>query len=183
MAAARGLFAERGFARVGTEEIVRAAGVTRGALYHQFADKRELFAAVVEEVEAELVQQAASRMEGHTDLLAAFRAACLGWLEACAAPEAQRIVLLDAPSVLGREAWREIAERHGLGVVAAALRAGMDAGVLAHQPVDALAHVLVGALDEAAVYVAQADDHDAAMADMRTVLERLVDSLRATPAG
>src|SRR3954465_13115999 len=114
LAAARSLFAERGYAHVGTEEIVRAAGVTRGALYHQFADKRDLFAAVFEELEGELITEAAGRMVGHDDPLAAMKEACRGWLEACARPEAQQIVLLDAPAVLGYETWREIGERHGL---------------------------------------------------------------------
>jgi AcrR family transcriptional regulator len=177
--AARALFAERGYAGVGTEEIVRAAGVTRGALYHQFADKRALFSAVFEQLEAELIAEDAQRMVGHDDPLEAMKAACRGWLQACSRPEAQQIVLLDAPAVLGYEAWREIGERHGLGAVMAAVQAGIDAGVMAPQPVRPLAHVLVGALDEAALYVARADDPAAALAEMDVVLVRMVDSMRA----
>src|SRR3954467_3741958 len=128
LAAARALFAERGYAHVGTEEIVRAAGVTRGALYHQFADKRDLFAAVFEELEGELILEAANRMVGLDDPLEAMKAACRGWLEACARPEAQQIVLLDAPAVLGYETWREIGERHGLGAVMAGGAGGGAAG-------------------------------------------------------
>src|SRR3954451_9930633 len=169
LAAARSLFAERGYAHVGTEEIVRAAGVTRGALYHQFADKRALFSAVFEELEAELIGEAAQRMVGHDDPLDAMKEACRGWLEACARPEAQQIVLLDAPAVLGYETWREIGERHGVGAVRAAGQAATGAaippapaaiapGALAPQPVRALAPVIVGALDEAALYVARSDD-------------------------
>src|SRR6476646_3976924 len=107
LAAARDLFGTRGFAAVGTEEVVRAAGVTRGALYHQFADKRELFEAVFEQLEQEIILVAEGRMSEHPDdLLAAFRAACRGWLEVCLEPEIERIVLLDAPAVLGWETWR-----------------------------------------------------------------------------
>ena len=178
LAAARSLFAERGYAHVGTEEIVRAAGVTRGALYHQFADKRDLFAAVFEQLEGELIVEAAGRMAGHTDPLDAMKAACRGWLEACARPEAQQIVLLDAPAVLGYDTWREIGERHGLGAVMAAVQAAIDSGALEPQPVRALAHVLVGALDEAALYVARADDPKTALAEMDGVLSRMVDNLR-----
>src|SRR4051794_32456370 len=84
LAAARALFGERGYAAVGTEEVVRAAGVTRGALYHQFADKRELFEAVFEQLEFEIIEAAAGRMADHPDdPLAAFRAACRAWLEVC----------------------------------------------------------------------------------------------------
>ena len=102
IAAARPLFAERGYAAVGTEEIVRAAGVTRGALYHQFTDKRELFAAVFEQVEADVTQRTARAAvaSGATDPLDVLRVGALGWLEACSEPEVQRIVLLDGPAVL-----------------------------------------------------------------------------------
>src|SRR3954464_13437532 len=96
LAAARKLFGERGYAKVGTEEIVRAAGVTRGALYHQFADKRELFAAVFEETEAELIAESARRAADAKDPVEALRGGFLGWLDACSEPGTQRIVLVDA---------------------------------------------------------------------------------------
>jgi AcrR family transcriptional regulator len=96
VAAARELFGRRGYAEVGTEEIVRTAGVTRGALYHQFADKRELFAAVMEAVDADLLAEATAASAGIEDPLEALRAGLRGWLEATARPEAHRIVLLDA---------------------------------------------------------------------------------------
>ena len=178
--AGRRLFGKRGFADVGTEEIVRAAGVTRGALYHQFADKRELFAAVFEDTEAELIAEAARGAAATDDPVEALRGGFTAWLEACSRPAVQRIVLVDAPAVLGWEEWRAIGERHGLGVTMAALRAGMDAGALAPQPLRPLAHVMVGALDEAALYVARAEDTDTARDEMTQVLDRLVDSLRAT---
>jgi AcrR family transcriptional regulator len=178
--AGRRLFGKRGFADVGTEEIVRAAGVTRGALYHQFADKRELFAAVFEDTEAELIAEAARGAAATDDTVEALRGGFVAWLEACSRPAVQRIVLVDAPAVLGWEEWRAIGERHGLGVTMAALRAGMDAGALAPQPLRPLAHVMVGALDEAALYVARAEDTDTARDEMTQVLDRLVDSLRAT---
>ena len=173
------LFGKRGYADVGTEEIVRAAGVTRGALYHQFADKRELFAAVLEDTESGLIGEIARRIAGIEDPVDALRAGFLGWLEACSRPTVQRIVLVDAPAVLGWEQWRAIGERHGLGVTMAALKAGMDAGALAIKPVRPLAHVVVGALDEAALYVARAEDPGTARAEMDVILDRLVQSLRA----
>ena len=177
--AARELFGERGYADVGTEEIVRAAGVTRGALYHQFEDKRELFEAVLEDLESEVIVDTAKKMAGVTDPLEALRRGCIAWLEACARPDIQRILLLDAPAVLGWARWREIGEQHGLGVTIAGLQYAMDEGALAKQPVRPLAHILVGALDEAALYVARADDPDTARAEMVDVLGRLLDSLRA----
>ncbi len=180
VAAARPLFAERGFAAVGTEEIVRAAGVTRGALYHQFADKTELFAAVFERVEAELSERigAAAVAIGAADPLSALRAGTAAWLEASTEPETQRIVLLDGPSVLGWERWRAIAMRYGFGLVETVLQGAIDAGQLAPQPVPPLAHVLIGAVDEAALYVATAADPKRARDEVDAVLGRLLTSLR-----
>jgi AcrR family transcriptional regulator len=180
LAAARELFGARGYAAVGTEEVVRAAGVTRGALYHQFADKQALFRALVEQVEQEVIASSARRMAEHADdMLAAFKAGCRGWLEACAEPQVERILLLDAPAVLGLELWREIGEQHGLGVVKASLEHGMSTGALRPAPVDPLAHVIIGALDEAALYVARAGDRDRALAETADVVDRLIDSLAA----
>ena len=179
MSAARGLFAARGYAAVGTEEIVRAAGVTRGALYHQFRDKEDLFEAVFEEVEAETTRRIAegAPADGAHDALAVLRAGARQFLATCAAPEVERIVLIDAPSVLGWERWRAIGLRHGLGLVTGVLEAGMEAGAIAPQPVAPLAHVLIGALDEGALYVARAEDRERAHADVEQILDRLIDGL------
>jgi AcrR family transcriptional regulator len=180
VAAARDLFGRRGFAAVGTEEIVRAAGVTRGALYHQFRDKEDLFAAVFEAVEADTTERvAAAAFAEATEPLAALRAGARRFLAECTAPEVERIVLLDAPAVLGWERWREIGLRHGLGLVVGALQAGMNAGAIARQPVVPLAHLLIGALDEGAMYVARAEDRDAARAEVEGILDRMLDALAA----
>jgi AcrR family transcriptional regulator len=180
--AARRLFARRGFGGVGTEEIVRAAGVTRGALYHQFDGKAELFAAVFEQLEGELAQRlvAAAPAAAAEDPVAALRAGAEAWLDACAEEEVRRIALLDAPAVLGFERWRAIGLRYGFGLVEGSLRAAMDAGQLPRGPVTALAHVLIGALDEAALYVATAEDAAAARAEVGTVLDRLMAALTAS---
>jgi AcrR family transcriptional regulator len=181
VAAARPLFAARGFAGVGTEEIVRAAGVTRGALYHQFRDKEELFAAVFELLESELAQRtaAAAGASGTTDPLAELRVGAGAWLDACTEPEIQRIVLLDGPAVLGWERWREIGTRYGRGLVEAVLQAAVDVGRLPAQPIRPLAHILMGAVDEAALYVATADDPATARVEVGAVLDRLIASLAA----
>jgi AcrR family transcriptional regulator len=179
VATARELFAARGYAEVGTEEIVRAAGVTRGALYHQFADKRDLFRAVFETVDGEAVERAATRALTQTDPLAILHEGVLGWVEAAADPEVQRIVLLDAPAVLGWEEWRAFGERTALSFIVQTLEAAMEAGAIARQPVGILAHVVVGALDEAALYVAKAEDTAAAQAEAEAVLDRLITGFQA----
>lgn len=181
VAAARTLFAQRGYAAVGTEEVVRAAGVTRGALYHQFRDgKEQLFEAVFQQVEAETTQRIAEEaLIGATDPVAALRAGSRAFLRICAEPEIERLALLDAPSVLGWARWRAIGFEHGLGLVVATLQAGVDAGAIAPQPLTPLAHLLLGALDEGALYVAQASDPDVARAEVEAVMDRLIDGLVA----
>jgi AcrR family transcriptional regulator len=176
--AARALFAERGYAGVGTEEIVRAAGVTRGALYHQFRDKEQLFEAVFEQVEAETTQRIAEgALAAASGPVAALRAGARAFLAVCAEPEIERIILLDAPAVLGWERWREIGFRHGLGLIVGVLQAGMDAGAIAQQPITPLAHLLLGAMDEGALYIARAQDPETARAEVEQIIDRLIAGL------
>ena len=179
VSAARALFGTRGYAGVGTEEIVRAAGVTRGALYHQFRDKADLFAAVAEEVEAGIAERIASAAGVEADPVDALRSGARLFLDACAEPEVERIILLDAPAVLGWQAWRDLAGRYGLGLVQLALQTAMDAGAIVAQPVVPLAHVLVGALDECALYVAGAEDPAAAREQCLAIFDRILRSITA----
>jgi AcrR family transcriptional regulator len=177
VAAARPLFARRGYADVGTEEIVRAAGVTRGALYHHFADKVALFAAVFEAVEVDVLARitaAASDTDSDPDPIALMRAGAAAWLDACVDPEVQRIVLLDAPAVLGWEQWTEISNRYNIGLVHRLIAQAIAAGRIAPQPVAPLAHTLLGAVREAALYLARADDQRQARAEVGAVLDRII---------
>ena len=177
--AARALFGARGFAEVGTEEIVRAAEVTRGALYHQFRDKADLFAAVAEEVEAEIAERiaGAAGAEAAADPVGALRSGARLFLDACAAPEVERIILLDAPAVLGWQAWRDLAGRYGLGLVQFGLQSAIEAGAIVPQPVAPLAHVLIGALNESALYVARAEDPAAAREQCVAIIDRILHGL------
>jgi AcrR family transcriptional regulator len=179
--AARALFAQRGYAGVGTEEIVRAAGVTRGALYHHFEGKRDLFEAVYERVEAGLAERIAAGAlgSGTTAPLEAMRAGAETFLQACTEPEAQRIALLDGPSVLGWDRWREIAAEHGLGLIEATLQAAIEAGAIRDQPLRPLAHVLMGALDEAAMLIARAEDPERMRVEVGRTLDTLLAALSA----
>lgn len=177
LAAGRELFGAHGYAQVSAEALVRAAGLSRGALYHQFGGKRELFEAVLEVVEQETVGRIAQLLAGVADAREALLAGVDAWLEACSDPEVEQIVLVDGPSVLGWEAFRALSMRHGLGVVEAVLGAAVEAGMLPEQPLRPLAHVLGGALDEAALYVARAEDQAAARAEMSRVLRDLVGAL------
>jgi AcrR family transcriptional regulator len=179
IAAARLLFAERGYAAVGTEEIVQRAGVTRGALYHHFkSGKEELFRAVLVQISAELARRVTGAAAAHRDPWESLTAGIDTFLDACATPEVQRIVLIDGPSVLGWDVWRAIDADHGLGIVQRALQRAVDRGALLPQPVNALAHVLLGALQEAAIVVARADDPEAERVQMGQTVRRLLEGLR-----
>jgi AcrR family transcriptional regulator len=184
LAAARKLFAERGYADVGTEEIVRAAGVTRGALYHHFAGKLQLFEAVYEELERELVESVAQAAELQTsNPLEVLQLGAQAFLDACEDPAIERIALLDAPAVLGWERWREIGMRYGLGVVQATLQAAMDARLIEQQPVTPLAHMLLAAIDEGAMLIARADDAGKTRAAVGASVARFLDALRPEAGG
>ena len=180
MRVARALFAERGYAGVGTEAIVARANVTRGALYHHFADKRDLFRAVHEELEQELVASIGEEIAGIDDPWELAVTGVRAFLDACAGDSAMRqIALIDAPAVLGWEEWREVDARYGLGLVEFGLRNGMDAGVFREREVTPLAHVLIGAMTEAALMVANAADPDAARAKAEPALLALLEGLRS----
>lgn len=180
--AARKLFADKGFSEVSTQAIVAAAGVTRGALYHQFADKTELFAAVYEDVERELVADIGRQISaaGPGDPLEAMRVGARLFLDGCSAPDVQQIVLIDAPAVLGWERWRAVGVKYGLGVIEAMLAAAIEQGAIPQQPLRSTAHVLLGALDEAALFVARAADRDQARTDMEAVCDRLISGIAGT---
>jgi AcrR family transcriptional regulator len=181
--AAYELFAERGYAGVGTEEIVRAAGVTRGALYHHFADKRELFEAVYEELERGLVERLAEAAlaAGSDDPLDALKTGTAAFLEDCEDPAVQQIAVLDAPSVLGWERWREIGMKYAFGLVQGALQEAVDAGKIAPQPVEPLAHLLLGASHEGAMLVARAEDGGVTRRQVAGSISLFLDSLRPAP--
>jgi hypothetical protein len=137
---------------------------------------------VFEEVEREVTARIAEHVIGESqragDPVDALLTGADMFLEVCAQPEIQRIVLLDAPAVLGWERWREVGQRYGLGLVQAALQNAIDAGALERQPARPLAHVLLGALDEAALLVARAEDPVSARAEMRATLGRIIAALR-----
>ena len=181
IAAARPLFAAQGFAEAALEAIVRAAGVTRGALYHHFADKTELFAAVFEQVEGEVAAQMGEAIaaSGQTDPVEVMRLGAGFWLDACSDPEVQRIVLVDAPAVLGWTRWTEIGERYNTGLVRELLANAVETGRIPPQPIEATALTMLGAMREATMYVARAEDHDQAREEAGAVMDRLIRALNA----
>jgi AcrR family transcriptional regulator len=181
--AARELFAKRPYADVGTEEIVRRARVTRGALYHHFADKRDLFRAVHEQMEEELVNAIGAQLADAADTLGdpveVLRIGVRSYLDACTDPSFARITLIDAPAVLGWAEWRRIDEKHALRLIVLGLEGAMDAGALRRQPVRPIAQLMLGTMGEAGLVVANSADPDATRAEVETALFAWLDGLRA----
>jgi AcrR family transcriptional regulator len=181
IAVARRLFVDQGYFATGTEEIVQAAGLTRGALYHHFADKKALFLAVFEGVEEDLLANAGT-LATATDAFGQLRSGLLGFLDASLTPEVQRVLLIDGPAVLGWQDWRELEARYGLGAIRGLLAAAVDEGTLRPQPVDALAHILLASIDEAALFIANAPDQRAARDLAVSAMESLLDGLAVPPS-
>jgi AcrR family transcriptional regulator len=179
VSAARRLWGERGYAAVGTPEIAEAANVTRGAMYHQYADKASLFMAVLESAEADVMQRLSTAVlaAAPASPAAALRLAADAWLDIAVEPEIRQLMLLDAPSVLGWAGFRDVAQRYSLGMTQQLLSAAIEAGELRAQPVAPLAQIMLGALDEAAMCIAAAADPETSAAEVRAVVHDLIDGL------
>jgi AcrR family transcriptional regulator len=183
IAAARPLFASAGYGGVGTEMIVREAGVSRGALYHQFGDKTDLFAAVFEAVEADVIGSIAAQVGDQPTLnpVQKIQLAARCWLDACEDPGLVRIALVDAPAVLGWARWREIGDRYGLALAQRLIAEATAVGQIDPQPVEPLAYVLLGALRESALYIANTkSDRARVRAEIGAVIDRLIGRFSST---
>jgi AcrR family transcriptional regulator len=182
--AARRLWGERGYAEVSTPEIAQAAGVTRGALYHQYADKAALFRAVIEAMDQEILDRleatvAAAQPKTPADTMHAMADA---WLDIAGEPEVQQLMLLDAASVIGWREYREMSQNNSVERAEQLLQAAIEAGELRPQPLRPLALVVLGALEEAAMYLAGAEDPEQARDEVRAVIRDLIDGLLTGPA-
>lgn len=158
LAAARRHFARVGYSRAQTERIAADARVTTGALYHHFGSKKKLFQAVAEQLEVEILEAtAAGGQEG--DAWKRFIASFDRLIDVCAAPEVQRITFIEAPQVIGPEAWREIEFRYAFGVLHARLPTMIEHGLIKPYPIDLIAYTLLAVLREASAEVARSK-HD-----------------------
>lgn len=177
VAAARELFGKHGYEGTSIGAVLEAAGVARGALYHHFATKEELFDAVLDREVAQVADAAARAARAADDPVESLRAGCGVWLRLALEPAVQRIVLLDPPAVVGWARWRELDERHILGGLKASIERIAAAGQVPADQVDLLSHMLLAAVSEAALLVAEADDAEAALAAGQATLDTLIDRL------
>jgi len=176
--AARRIFGERGFAAATMDDVAAGARVAKGAVYHHFATKEAVFEAVFEQVSLDLVSDLDRISRAENDPLAAMAAGTQGYFAACAKGPTGQIILRDGPAVLGWERWREIDARHFGGKFPRALAAAMEAGVIAKQPIEPLARLLLGAVTEAAVAVSAGPDIGKAGTDYARAFGSLLDALR-----
>jgi AcrR family transcriptional regulator len=177
----RELMAEHGFAGVSAEQLVAAAGVTRGALHHHFGDKHGLFLAVIEEVERENTEEILAAIQTAPDQWSGIVLGIRRFLDICERPYVVQLAMTDALSVLGWPRWRALEEQYGLGMVTAALRDARDTGLLKPAPVQVLAKLVLSAITEAGLVIAHADDRAAARAEAEAALLTLMAGLVREP--
>lgn len=173
----RRLFAEHGYATVGLSRIVAASSVTKGALYHHFASKGDLFRAVLEQVQQEVGEAVARAAEAHTDPWDRLTIGCHAFLTEGTAPDVRRIMLLDGPAVLGWEQWRAMDAATSARHLTEALTDLVGSGILPPRPIAPLAHLLSGAMNEAALWLATSEDPQD-LTDVWSELSALLESLR-----
>nr|WP_205629319.1 TetR/AcrR family transcriptional regulator [Jiangella muralis] len=179
---ARRQFARDGYAAVSLAALVDALGLTKGALYHHFSGKSALFRAVVEQVQAQVADRVVTAAEAETGSWRQLTAGCEAFLRASADPEVQRILLIDGPAVLGWDEWRALDDASSGRHLREALEAVIDDGVIAPQPVGPLTHLLSGAMNEAALWLARSDD-PRDLDDTVAALLALLDALRVPTSG
>jgi AcrR family transcriptional regulator len=177
--AGRKLFATQGYAETSVSEIVKAARLTGGALYHHFRDKKQIFQTIVEEIEREVMEKADAAAAQHRDPWDRLMAGIEAMLDASMAADVQRIGFVDAPVVLGPELAREIEARHGYGKLQKSLQRIIDAGLVQRRSVDLLGSILLGCLHESAMAIARADNVPAARRQASQILRELLGGLRA----
>jgi AcrR family transcriptional regulator len=174
---ATSLFADHGYEGTSIEAVLAAAGVSRGALYHHFAGKEALFAAVLEAVSDRVTAEVTDAVRDCGDPVDALHTGALAWIDLAGDPVIQRVMLVDAPSVLGWEQWRAMDEGRTVSAMRVMLQAVSDTGRLPQELVDPFSHMILAALDEAAMVVARAPDSRAAVAEGRQAVEQFLNRL------
>ncbi len=175
-------FSEKGYSGASTERIVKNAEVTRGALYHHFKNKQDLFHAVFRMAQEDIgkkIERAAEQADDPWDELVL---GCFGFLEACSDPILQQIVVIDAPWVLDWNSYREVDNPRpetGLALLQECLEDLLSKKIIEPLPIDALTHLLSGAMDEAAVWVAQSDNPKEALNDAKIALKKLIEGIKS----
>lgn len=181
LAAAERLFGANGFEATSVDEIAASAGVAKGAVYHHFQKKQDVFKAVFERVSSKLVEAVGEDARPDLGIIDQLVASTHRYFQLCGDPEVARITLRDAPAVLGHERWRELDEAHFGGSMIVAFRHAVDIGAIKDLPVDPLAQMFLAAIQAAALDCAQSEDFSAAAEPYLTSLEAMLAGLMVTP--
>lgn len=180
LASARAAFGAEGYADTSMDDLTAAAGLTRGALYHHFGGKDGLLEAVVAEIGREMLARYEEAFAAAPDTWSGLRACCRLYLTMALEPEIQRIVLRDAPAVLGQR-FRAIDAEASLAPMAESLRELMAEGLIRRTDPEALARLLNGALVDAALWIAGSSDDEGALARALDAFDVLLEGLRREP--
>ncbi|MDQ3352769.1 MAG: TetR/AcrR family transcriptional regulator [Actinomycetota bacterium] len=181
IAVAREQFGERGYEGTSISAVLDGAGVAKGALYHHFESKVALFDAVLDQVVAEIATAARDAARAESDPLAQLRAGCIAWLELALDPAVQRIALVDSPGVVGWARWRALDEEHVLRGMRASIERLAAEGRVQREHVVLFAHMVLAAVNEAALMIAGADDPEAAFAEGTRAVEVMLTRLATAP--
>lgn len=175
---ARNIFARNGYAKASLAEIVNEAGVTTGAIYHHFGDKKGLFVAVAEHLEQQIVLESAAISNTSKSIWQRFENNILKTLEICAREDIQRIVFRDAPTVVGFYEWKEIEIKYGFGQLQNAISKLSKEGLIETSDPDLTAHVLLGAIMQAAHYTAMSKNKKKALRESQDIVRKILHSIR-----
>ena len=175
---ARKLFSELGYANTSIEKIVHEAGVTRGALYHHFSSKKELFMAVFEDAQRDILERNIAAIEGLRDSWEKFTSSGAAFIKACLEPEIRQIVLIDAPAIIGWDEWRGVDEK-GVALLRQMISNLLDEGLLKPLPLEALTHIISGATNEAVLWISRHKNQKQARSESGEVFNVILNALRA----
>ncbi|MFE5285281.1 TetR/AcrR family transcriptional regulator [Nocardia sp. NPDC056611] len=171
------LFAHRDYADLSAEELVRAAGLTRGALYHHFDGKRGLFEAVVDDWEGRAAQRIRAAIESASAPFDRVDRGVEEFLNVCAEPDYRHIVLLQGPIGLGWQRWRELDQRHLGSLIVQAVRNLLEAGLIRPHPAELIAGAFYGALTELSLLITESDDPHQARSRAEALVHDLLGGL------
>ncbi|MUK90314.1 TetR family transcriptional regulator [Ornithinibacillus sp. L9] len=166
-------FREKGYAHVTLEDIVKEANLTRGAIYHHFKNKKGLFLAVFEEVQMEIANKVEAEAEKSDDLWVQLLNGCRAFIDSAAEDKNQRILLIDGPAVLGWDTFRRMDQKYSMSSLKEHLHLMLEHGVIVinHTSIDALTHSLSGAMNEAALWIAENPDHQQSSREVMYTIE------------
>jgi AcrR family transcriptional regulator len=176
VAAATELVAARGYEHTSIEAVLEQTGVSRGSQYHHFSSKQALFEAVVDGIEARVGEAVMAEVTaaGDADPATALRVGCLAWIRLAGDPVVRRVLLIDAPAVVGWRRWREIEEQYGLGMIKSVVQVAAEQGRLPLELVDSFSHMLLATVNELALVIALADDVPSAQASAQAAVNEFL---------